>query len=113
MGLGEWGSETASDAEANRGETGEGRSLTGPRCFHSSNSVYCVCARVFRAASSFPVGLDSWLCYIIRSLKATAAAALWRIIAVAGEQALQHQQRLEPVLREHLLRDFSFALVVY
>ena len=37
-----------------------------------------------------------------------AAAALWRILAVAGEAP---QQRLEPALREHLLRDYVDELV--
>ena len=37
-----------------------------------------------------------------------AAAALWRVLAVAGEAP---QQRLEPALREHLLRDYVDELV--
>ena len=40
--------------------------------------------------------------------EAAAAAALWRVLAVAGEAP---QQRLEPALREHLLRDYVDELV--
>ena len=43
-----------------------------------------------------------------REAAAAAAAALWRVLAVAGEAP---QQRLEPALREHLLRDYVDELV--
>ena len=39
---------------------------------------------------------------------AEAAASLWRILAAAGEAL---QQRLEPALREHILRDYVDELV--
>jgi len=52
LGRGGVGSDTPSDAEANRRETGEGERShwVGPDAIQSSNSVYCVCVRVPRTA---------------------------------------------------------------